>query len=254
MPRGSQPLLFHYMAKDTPLHAMDPRAKLGLLLLAGIAVALAHRPWQFALVGAALGCALAAARLPLRALLRQALPFALLIAAVFATKLFLTPGSPLPLLGAAGATWEGAAEGAAFACRMLAVVALCTLMMATTTLRSLEKAVEWALRPVPLVPAGRVATAFGLTFTMLPVLMDSYRQIADAQASRCADLRRNPLSRMLPALRALLDATLRRADEIAYAMESRCYSDARTAPEFAGRPSDKAVLLAAAALLAACCL
>ena len=72
MPRGAQPLLFHYMAKGTPLHAMDPRAKLALLLLVGIAIALAHRPWQFALVGAALACALAAARLPLRALLRQA--------------------------------------------------------------------------------------------------------------------------------------------------------------------------------------
>ena len=104
MPRGAQPLLFHYIAKDTPLHAMDPRAKLALLLLVGIAVALAHKPWQFALVGTALACALAAARLPLRALLRQALPFALLVAAVFAAKLFLTPGSPLPLLGAAGAT------------------------------------------------------------------------------------------------------------------------------------------------------
>lgn len=252
MPRGAQPLLFHYMAKGTPLHAMDPRAKLALLLLVGIAIALAHRPWQFALVGAALVGALVAARLPLRSLLRQALPFAPLIAAVFATKLFLTPGSPLPLLGSAGATWEGAVEGGAFACRMLAVVALCTLMMATTTLRSLEKALGWALRPVPLVPAGRVATAFGLTFTMLPVLMDSYRQIADAQASRCANLRRNPLSRMLPALRALLGTTMRRADEIAYAMESRCYSEVRSSPEFAGRPSDKAFLLGGVALLAAC--
>ena len=137
---------------------------------------------------------------------------------------------------------------------MLAVVALCTLMMATTTLRSFEKALDWALRPVPLVPASRVATAFGLTFTMLPVLMDSYRQIADAQASRCANLRRNPFSRMLPTLRALLDATLRRADEIAYAMESRCYSDVRTPPEFAGPPSDKAFLLGGVFLLAVCCL
>lgn len=254
MARTSPPLLFHYQAGGTPLHAMDPRVKVAWLLCAGASIALAHRPWQFVLIAAVLGFAFAAARLPLRTLASQAAPFALLVAAVFATRLLLTPGTPLPLLGAVGATWQGAAEGGAFALRMLLVVALCVLMMATTTVRSLKHAVEWALRPVPLVPGARVATALGLTFTMLPVLADAYRQISDAQASRCADLRKNPLARLLPALRALLETTLRRADELAYAMESRCYSDVRTAPDFAGSRFDGASLLAAVALPVLCCL
>ena len=149
---------------------------------------------------------------------------------------------------------EGALDGGAFALRMLLVLALCTLMMATTTLLSLKQAVEWLLRPAPFVPEARVATTVELTFTMLPLLFDSYREIADAQACRCAQMRRNPLPRILGLLRTLLETTLRRADDIVYAMESRCYSDVRTAPSFTTATFDRIALLTATILLAACCL
>ena len=254
MARTAAPALFHYLPNDSPVHAMDPRLKVGCLACLGVAAALASTWWQFALLLAATAGAFALASIPSGALLARSAPFAVLVAVVFATKLFVTPGTPLPVAGALGATVEGALDGGAFALRMLLVLALCTLMMATTTLLSLKQAIEWLLRSVPFVAEARVATAVELTFTMLPLLFDSYREIADAQAARCAQVRRNPLPRMLGLLRTLLETTLRRADDSVYAMESRCYSDVRTAPAFATAAFDKIAFLTAATLLAACCL
>lgn len=254
MARTAAPPLFHYLPLDSPLHAMDPRFKVGCLACLGIASALASTWWQFALLVAVAASAFIIARIPLRSLVAQSAPFVVLVAIVFATKLFVTPGTPLPVAGALGATMEGALEGGTFALRMLLVLTLCTLMMATTTLLSLKQALEWLLRPIPLVPETRVATAVELTFTMLPLLFDSYREISDAQNARCAQVRRNPFPPLLGRLRGLLDSTLRRADDIVYAMESRCYSDNRTPPVFATADFDRLALLAGATLLVICCL
>lgn len=82
--------------------------------------------------------------------------------------------------------------------------------------------------PVPFIPEVQVATMINLTFLLIPVIFDNYSEMMSAQKSRCIQLRKNPIKRVNFIVFPLLSRTLRRADEIVYAMESRCYCEERT--------------------------
>lgn len=92
----------------------------------------------------------------------------------------------------------------------------------------------------------------GLTLSLIPLVFDTYREISDAQAARCLQGRRNPLRRLRLLVLPLMLKTFGRADHLAEAMESRCYSDERTFVTLTSRRADWLVglLVAAVALLA----
>jgi energy-coupling factor transporter transmembrane protein EcfT len=69
---------------------------------------------------------------------------------------------------------------------------------------------------------------FSLTFVLIPLIFDQASEILDAQKARCIEGRKNPIQRMTFLAYPLLLHTFIRADEIVYAMESRCYSEDRT--------------------------
>ena len=244
-----QVTFFHYMHKNTVLHRMDGRLKLPGMLLLSLSASLASE-WRHYLVPLALViAALIIARLPIAALLKEMKFFAVIILIVLVTNAFTIAGDPIPYFPIKGVSIQGVMEGLRFAGRLILVIMVCTIVTGTTSLLTFKNVIEWYLRPIPFIPEVRVATMINLTFVLLPVIFDSYTEMMNAQKSRCVELRRNPIKRVNFIVFPLLSRTLRRADEIVYAMESRCYSEVRTRAMFKTNKADWCILTTCAAVL-----
>lgn len=245
----AQVTFFHYMSKDTVLHRMDGRLKLLCMLLMSLSASLATYWWHYlaALILAAV--ALMISKLPIAALLKDMKFFAVIILIVLVTNAFTIKGDPIPYFPIRGVSMQGVSIGLCFAGRLILIIMVCTIMTGTTSLFTFRNVVEWYLRPVPFISEVRVATMINLTFVLLPVIFDSYTEMMDAQKSRCVELRRNPIKRVSFIIFPLLNRTLKRTDEIVYAMESRCYSEVRTRAEFKTNKVDWLILAICTALL-----
>ena len=228
----AQITFFHYIHKDTVLHRMDGRLKLLCMILLSLSASLASGPLYYLVLLCLIGSALFFAKLPLFALLKDMKFFALIMVIVFVSNAFNVPGEPIPGFPLQSVSMEGIILGLRFAGRLILIVMICTVMTGTTSLWAFKNVIEWYLRPLPFIPAARVATMINLTFVLLPVIFDSYTEITNAQKARCVELRKNPVKRVGFIAFPLLGNTLRRADELVYAMESRCYSEARTPAVF----------------------
>lgn len=240
---------FHYMHKDTALHRMDGRIKLLCMLLFSLSASLASE-WRHFLVPLALAlAALGMAKLPVLALLKDMKFFAVLICIVLVTNAFTIAGDPIPYFPIEQVSMQGVAAGLRFAGRILLIFMVCTVMTGTTPLLTFQNVIEWYLRPIPFIPEVRIAMMIKLTFVWIPILFDSYTEMANAQKSRGVDLRRNPVKRVKWIVFPLLSRTLRRTDEIVYAMESRCYSEVRTRAVFKTYKTDWLILAVCVAVL-----
>lgn len=134
---------------------------------------------------------------------------------------------------------------------LLLILILGSLLIATTPIDRLRNGVKWFFRRIPFLPSGRIAVMLGLTVALVPLIFDQASEMRDAQKARCIDLNKNPIKRIKLFAYPLLSRTLRRADEIAYAMESRCYCDDRTEVLLKANPRDWLILLVSAAICSA---
>lgn len=238
----AQVTLFHYMHKDTVLHRMDGRIKLVCMLALSLSASFAL-VWQHYLIPLSVVIlALVAAKLPITALLRDMVFFGVLILVVVIANAISIPGHPIPGFPITGVSLPGLIIGLRFAGRLTIIVLVCAVITGTTPITTFRNAVEWFLRPIPLVPQARIATMINLTFILIPIIMDSFSEMMEAQKSRCIELQKNPVKRINYIVFPLLGQTLRRADEIASAMESRCYSEQRNQPAFKSAKADWFIL------------
>jgi energy-coupling factor transporter transmembrane protein EcfT len=90
------------------------------------------------------------------------------------------------------------------------------------------------------VPEKRVATMLGLLVRFLPEVLRQASRTRQAQSARCIEMRKNPVRRLSLFAFALLRAVFIRAELLALAMETRCYSDSRTVPKLTAGPVDAA--------------
>jgi energy-coupling factor transporter transmembrane protein EcfT len=158
--------------------------------------------------------------------------FMLLIAFVFIMNSVSIKGEPIPCFPIQAVSQEGVTAGLVFAWRLIFIITLCAIITGSTTLLTFNKVVEWYLRPIPFIPEARLATMINMTFVIIPLILDQYSEMANAQKSRCVESRKNPIKRILFIALPLLSNTLKKADELIYAMESRCYSEIRTKATF----------------------
>jgi len=200
----AQITFFHYIHRDTILHKMDGRLKLLCLLLLTIAVSNASVWYHYFLLTCVLSLGLAVSRLPLITIFKDLKLLAVMIAIILVMS------------------------GFQFASRLTLMILISTIIAGTTSLTTIKNSIEWYLRPIPFVPEVRIATIINLTFALIPVIFDNYLEMRNAQKARCIELRKNPVKRISFIVLPLLNRTLRRADSIVYAMESRCYSEIRT--------------------------
>ncbi|HEY0129284.1 MAG TPA: energy-coupling factor transporter transmembrane component T [Rubrobacteraceae bacterium] len=214
----------------SPLHALDPRAKilataglvLGLFLVDSIA--------GFLVVAVAVAALLAASGIPAAVFLRILRPVAFIVAlTVLFQVLFSREGATLVEWGPLEIHAGGLRLGLFLGLRILLLVSAAGLLTATTAPVALADGIEDLLSPLERLrfPAHEVAMMMTIALRFIPTLGEEAEKITKAQAARGADFSQGgPLRRALalvPVLVPLTVGTFRRADELAEAMESRGY-------------------------------
>jgi biotin transport system permease protein len=235
--------IFHYIPKKSVIHDMDGRIKLICMVLFTITAGISVRALDLIILTSVLILAFAGSRLPVKNLLTEIRYFLFLIGLVMVVHLLNVPGTPIPNLPFPGPTWEGLYSGLLFGWRLILIILLSIILTGTTPLSLLKNVIEWFLRPVPLIREARVATMFSLIFVLIPLIFDQAAEMAEAQKTRCIDGRKNLVSRIKFLIFPLMLHTFMRADEIALAMESRCYSDTRTKAVFKTTINDWSMLI-----------
>jgi energy-coupling factor transporter transmembrane protein EcfT len=125
---------------------------------------------------------------------------------------------------------HGAVDGGLICWRLIVLSFLGMLWMITTRPSGIRTAIEWFCRPFPGLPGKQAATMMSLMVRFLPVLLEQARETSAAQQCRCIQNRKNPVYRTVKFSLPLLCRTLETADQLADAMEARCYSPENSRP------------------------
>ena len=218
--------LGQYYPADSFVHRLDPRVKL-LAVIFFVTVLLFVSEW-LGLTIAAVGLAAAIffARVPVSFLFRGLRMIFFVVGFAMLLNIFLTPGeNVLFSIGFIRITSEGIYRALLMVSRLVLLVVGSSLLTFTTSPIKLTDGIEALLRPTPL-PAHDIAIMMTIALRMIPTLADETDKIMKAQKARGAHFGGNPLQRVrafLPILVPLFVSAFKRADELATAMEARCY-------------------------------
>ncbi len=235
--------VFHYLPKKSIVHDMDGRIKLICMILFTIAAGIANQARWLSLLTFIFVMALIYSGLPIKKLIIQIRYFLFLIGIVIVTHSISVPGRPIPGLPIHCVSWEGLSSGLFFGWRLILIFILSLILTGTTSLSLLKNVIEWFLRPIPFIREAKFATMFSLTFVLIPLIFDQVSEIQEAQKARCVEGRKSPVKRVMLLLFPLLFHIFIRTDEMALAMESRCYSEVRTKAVFKTRATDWFLLI-----------
>lgn len=247
------------MPGDSFVHRLDPRTKIicSLVLLAAIMIA---GNWPACLgIGLLLLSGILAAGIPGRILWRSLRPFWFVLLLTFLLQLFFTPGRTLYHLGPLHPTREGLVLGGQMLWRLTMFVITGSLLTLTTSPLKLTAGLESLCTPGKRfgLPVHELAMMMTIAVRFIPTLFAEAQLVIKAQQSRGADFTRGPFWKrakgILPLLVPLIAGSFRRAEELATAMEARCYRGGigRTRMEELKPGKGDAVALAASALMLA---
>lgn len=214
---------------DSLLHRMDPRAKIiGTTIFVG-AIFLANTPLAYGIVAAFTIGAMLLSRLPLRLMWNAIKPLWIIIVFTMGIHIFTTPGNSLISYGIINITDNGVAMGLQMAARLVFLILFSSLLTYTTSPIRLTDGIEHLLNPFRRigVPAHELAMMMTIALRFIPTLLDETDRIMKAQSARGADFVTGSIiqraKNMIPLLVPLFISAFRRADELAIAMEARCY-------------------------------
>ncbi len=218
-----------YIPGDSIIHILDPRTKIittgmiviGLFLLRGFTGYFLYT--LFALI------VLIMAKLSPKYVLRGLRPLLFIMTITIIAHIFMGDGRLLFKLGPLEATWEGLMRGVEMLWRLILLVLFTTLATLTTSPISLTDGIESLLSPGKAVgiPAHEIAMMMTIALRFIPTLLEEAEKIMKAQMARGADFETGSILRraksLVPLLVPLFVSAFRRADDLATAMESRCY-------------------------------
>jgi energy-coupling factor transport system permease protein len=217
-----------YIPGDSFLHRLDPRAKVVCVLIAAITVLAASGRTGFVPAALITFVAVALSGLSPRLVLGGLRALRLNLAVTFLLQLLLTPGEVIAALGPLKITWEGLEAGSQLFLRLALLIFLASLLTQTTSPVALTAGLESMLAPFTRlgVPAHELAMMMTIAMGFIPTLLQEAELLVKAQRSRGAGLAGGPAGwfrNMLPLLVPLFAGAIRRAEDLATAMEARCY-------------------------------
>lgn len=221
-----------YLSGDSVIHALDPRTKIGAVTALMVVIFLVPDFLGFALLTAFLVGVLLLAGIPLGYVGRGLRPILFLLLFTVLINVFFSGiegGTPLWHLGPLVVTRESLMRALFIGYRLIALVVVTSLMTFTTSPVALTDGIERILRPFRRigVPAHELAMMMTIALRFIPTLLEETEKIIKAQMARGADFGRgNLIARaraIVPILVPLFVSAFRRADELAIAMEARCY-------------------------------
>jgi energy-coupling factor transport system permease protein len=250
-----------YYQTDSVLHRMDPRVKLIGTFAYIISLFIVNSFVGYAFAAVFLAAMILLSRVPFGYIVRgmKAIMFLLIITVIF--NLILTPGRPLIQIWKITITWEGLSFAVKMAVRLIFLIIGSSLMTLTTTPNQLTDALESVMGPLGRihVPVHEMAMMMSIALRFIPILMEETDKIMKAQIARGADFESRSLIKkiksMVPLLVPLFISAFRRANDLAMAMEARCYrgGEGRTKMKpLVYRGSDMVAFAILAAYFAAC--
>mgnify|MGYP000028551242 FL=1 len=221
--------LGQYYPGSSCIHRLDPRTKILAVLCYMVMVFLADVPISYGILIAFLVVGAALAKLPPGLLLRSIKPLWIIIVLTLGIHIFADPGEVLWQWKVFSITKEGIIMGVKMSLRLILLLLVSSLMTFTTSPIVLTDGIESLLRPFKIigVPAHELAMMMTIALRFIPTLLEETDRIMKAQQSRGADFSTGNIVKraksMLPILIPLFISSFRRADELALAMEARCY-------------------------------
>lgn len=230
--------LGQYFPGNSPVHRMDPRTKL-LLLIAYIAALFTAQTWvSYLVILVFLGITIAVSKIPLKAILGGMKPLVMILVFTGVLNVFFTTGDgePLAAFWVIKIYWEGIIRAVYMIARILMLITGTFLLTYTTSPISLTDGLESLLAPLKRIhlPVHELSMMMCIALRFIPTLIEETDKIMAAQKARGADFESGSLlhrvKALVPILVPLFISAFRRADELATAMECRCYQggDGRT--------------------------
>lgn len=252
-----------YLPGESFLHKLDPRTKIIAVIVYMISLFLVNNFWGLGLM---LGLSLAVviiSGIPLKYFFRGIKAIVFIVLLTVALQMFMTPGEPLWEFGFLKITKQGIHQAVFMGTRLVLLVSITSILTLTTTPIALTDGIETLLKPFAKigVPAHELAMMMTIALRFIPTLIEETDKIMKAQSARGADFESGNLMErakaMIPLLVPLFLNAIKRADDLALAMEARCYhgGDGRTrmkALQYTGRDGVAGVFclcMAAAAFL-----
>ena len=226
-----------YFPGDSAVHKLDPRYKILLTLLYIVTLFLAKGICAYALCLAALLLIIRVAKIGVSYILRSIRPLIFIILFTAIINLFYTPGEPLVSFWIFSISAEGIRTAIFMALRILMLITgTFVLLNYTTSPIMLTDGIEQLLGPLKKLhlPVHELAMMMTIALRFIPTLIEETDKIMSAQKARGADFESGSIVRrakaLVPILVPLFVSAFRRADELAVAMECRCYrgSEGRT--------------------------
>ena len=221
--------LGQYYQTDSVIHRLDPRVKLMATIGFIIALFIVNNLLGYLIAAAFLICMIKLSKVPFRFMIKgmKSIVFLLIIAVGF--NLFLTPGETVFSVWKLTITKEGIRLAGMMAVRLVFLIIGSSLMTLTTTPNNLTDGMEKLMSPFKIfhVPVHEVAMMMSIALRFIPILLEETDKIMKAQIARGADFESGNLIKkaksLVPLLVPLFISAFRRANDLAMAMEARCY-------------------------------
>ncbi len=229
--------LGQYFPGNSPVHRLDPRTKL-VLLVAYIVTLFTATNWvSYSVVFVFLAVVIAISTIPLKSILNGMKPLVFVLIFTGILNIFFTTGEKLLVkFWVISIYWEGIRMAAFMMIRILMLITGTFLLTYTTSPIALTDGLESLLSPLKKlrVPVHELSMMMCIALRFIPTLIEETDKIMSAQKARGADFENGKLldrvKALVPILVPLFISAFRRADELATAMECRCYQggDGRT--------------------------
>ena len=230
--------LGQYFPGDTRIHRLDPRTKLLCVILYIVALFNAKSVLTYAIVAVVLITCILISKVHYKALTRGLKPVYIIVAFTAIMNLFFSGGTPVADVWLLRhITYEGIRSAIAMVLRIIMLIMGTFLLTYTTSPISLTDALEHLLSPLKKLkmPIHELAMMMSIALRVIPTLIEETDKIMSAQKARGADFESGNIFQrakaLVPILVPLFISAFRRADELATAMECRCYhgGEGRTA-------------------------
>ena len=221
--------LGQYFPGDSVFHRMDPRTKLILIILYIVALFQATNFLSYAVMALVTVTVIKISQVPPKALVRGLKPIVIIIVLTAVLNMFYTDGHVIFQIWKLKLTVEGIIKAFFMVIRIVMLICGTFLLTYTTAPVALTDGLELLLNPLKKlhVPVHEMSMMMSMALRFIPTLIEETDKIISAQKARGADFESGNLIQrakaLLPILVPLFVSAFRRADELAIAMESRCY-------------------------------
>ena len=222
--------LGQYFPGNSFIHKLDPRTKLLATLIYIIAIFFAVTPLAYGILTAFAAVVILISRVPWMLVFKSLKPIWIIVILTMLIHMFTAPGEHIVFTWKfLSVTAEGIDMGVKMAVRLILLLLFSSVLTFTTSPIVLTDGIENLLRPFKKlgVPAHELAMMMSIALRFIPTLIEETDKIMSAQRARGADFDSGSLIRrakaLIPLLVPLFISAFRRADELAVAMECRCY-------------------------------